>query len=123
VIGDPLDFIAVGATANRTRRPFTDGTGGGGGVGGRRFESTEFQPAPAISERPGGPRSSRQISGKIPNRAIPIFRHSRPCDHRENNRLLPSMRRPKKAKELGLQTSILGTELEGEAKDRAGDLQ
>jgi hydroxypyruvate reductase len=106
VIGDPLDFIASGPTAPDTTS-FKDALS--------TIRKYGVQPPPAILKRlEAGAR------GQIPENpkpGDPIFQH---VDNRiiANNRLLVDSA-SKKAKELGFNTLILGTELEGEAKDVA----
>ncbi len=106
VIGDPLDFIASGPTAPDTTS-FTDALA--------TIQKYGVQPAPAILERlEAGAR------GQIPENpkpGDPVFRH---VDNLiiANNRLLVDAA-SKKAEDLGFNTLILGTELEGEAKDVA----
>src|SRR5215831_9738883 len=106
VIGDPLDFIASGPTAPDTTS-FSDALS--------TIRKYGVQPAPAILKR-----LEDGSHGRIPENPKPpdpIFRH---VDNRiiANNRLLVDSA-SKKAKELGFNTLILGTELEGEAKEAA----
>jgi hydroxypyruvate reductase len=106
VIGDPLDFIASGPTAPDTTS-FEDALS--------TIRKYEVQPAPAILKR-----FDAGMRGQIPENpkpGDPIFRH---VENRiiANNRLLVDSA-SKKAKELGFNTMILGTELEGEAKEAA----
>jgi hydroxypyruvate reductase len=106
VIGDPLDFIASGPTAPDTTS-FNDALS--------TIRKYGVQPAPAILKRlEAGAR------GQIPENPKPgdsVFRH---VDNQiiANNRLLVDAA-SKKARELGFNTLILGTELEGEAKEVA----
>ena len=106
VIGDPLDFIASGPTAPDTTS-FNDALS--------TIRKYGVQPAPAILKR-----LEDGSHGKIPENpkpGDPIFRH---VENRiiANNRLLVESA-SRKAKELGFNTLILGTELEGEAKEAA----
>jgi len=106
VIGDPLDFIASGPTAPDTTS-LNEALA--------TIRKYGVQPAPAILQRlEAGTR------GQIPENpkpGDPIFEH---VENRiiANNRLLVDAA-SKRAKELGFHTLILGTELEGEAKDVA----
>jgi len=106
VIGDPLDFIASGPTAPDTTS-FNDALS--------TIRKYGVQPAPAILKRlEAGARG--QIA-ENPKPGDAVFQH---VDNRiiANNRLLVDSA-TKKAKELGFNTLILGTELEGEAKAAA----
>jgi hydroxypyruvate reductase len=106
VIGDPLDFIASGPTAPDTTS-FSDALS--------TIRKYGVQPAPAILKR-----LEDGVRGQIPENpkpGDPIFRHVENVII-ANNRLLVSSA-SKKAKELGFNTMILGTELEGEAKEAA----
>jgi hydroxypyruvate reductase len=106
VIGDPLDFIASGPTAPDTTS-FDDALS--------TIRKYGVQPAPSILQR-----LEAGVRGQIPENpkpGDPVFRN---VDNRiiANNRLLVDSA-SKKAKELGFNTLILGTELEGEAKNVA----
>jgi len=106
VIGDPLDFIASGPTAPDTTS-FRDALA--------TIRKYGVQPPPAIMKRieagargeiPENPKPGDSIFETVDNRII------------ANNRLLVDAA-SKKARDLGLSTLILGTELEGEAKEVA----
>jgi hydroxypyruvate reductase len=107
VIGDPLDFIASGPTAP---------------------DSTSFSEAVAIIQKygvdvPAAVRARLQMGaeGKIPETpkpGDPVFNHVQNLII-ANNRLLVDAA-SKKASELGFTPLILGTELQGEARDVAG---
>jgi hydroxypyruvate reductase len=106
VIGDPLDFIASGPTAPDTTS-FNDALS--------TIRKYGVQPAPAILKR-----LEDGVRGQVPENpkpGDPIFRHVENLII-ANNRLLVGSA-SKKAKELGFNTMILGTELEGEAKEAA----
>jgi len=106
VIGDPLDFIASGPTAPDTTS-FNEALA--------TIRKYGVQPAPAILGRLEA--GARGEIAENPKPGDSIFRH---VDNLiiANNRLLVEAA-SKKAKELGFHTMILGTELEGEAKDVA----
>jgi glycerate 2-kinase len=106
VIGDPLDFIASGPTAPDTTS-FHDALA--------TIHKYGVQPATAILGRLEA--GSRGQIPENPKPGDPLFRN---VDNRiiANNRLLVDAA-SMKAKELGFNTLILGTELEGEAKDAA----
>jgi glycerate 2-kinase len=106
VIGDPLDFIASGPTAPDTTS-FHDALA--------TMQKYAVQPAAAVLRRLEN--GSRGKIAENPKPGDPLFRN---VDNRiiANNRLLVDAA-SKKAKELGFNTLILGTELEGEAKDAA----
>ena len=106
VIGDPLDFIASGPTAPDTTS-FWDAMS--------TIQKYGVNPPKAILQRlkagtagqiPENPKPGDPIFERVDNLII------------ANNRLLVDAA-SKKAKELGFNTMILGTELEGEAKDVA----
>ena len=104
VIGDPLDFIASGPTAPDT---------------------TSFSDAASIIQKYGlqipeavADRFQEGVRGRIPETpkpGDPIFKHVENCII-ANNRLLIDAA-SEKARELSFNTLILGTEVEGEAKD------
>lgn len=106
VIGDPLDFIASGPTAPDTTS-FNDALA--------TIQKYGVQPPPAIMDRiesgargqiPENPKPGDPIFQSVDNLII------------ANNRLLVDAA-SKRAKELGFSPLILGTELEGEAKEVA----
>jgi len=106
VIGDSLDFIASGPTAPDTTS-FNDALS--------TIQKYGVQPPPGIMSR-----IEAGVRGQIPENpkpGDPIFQN---VDNRiiANNRLLVDAA-SKKAKELGFVPLILGTELEGEAKEAA----
>lgn len=106
VIGDPLDFIASGPTAPDTTS-FWDAMA--------TIQKYGVTPSKAILERlkagavgtiPENPKPGDPVFENVENLII------------ANNRILVDVA-SKKARELGFNTMILGTELEGEAKDVA----
>jgi hydroxypyruvate reductase len=106
VIGDPLDFIASGPTAPDTTT-FADAL--------MTIQKYDIHPSSAILDRltagtlgqiPENPRPDDIVFKSVDNRII------------ANNRLLMDAA-SRKAKQLGFHTFILGTAMDGEAKDAA----
>jgi len=106
VIGDPLDYIASGPTAPDTTS-FGDAMA--------TIQKYGVQPSKAVQQR-----LQAGLHGEIPDNpgpGDPVFQH---VDNLiiANNRLLVDAA-SMKARELGFHTMILGTEIEGEAKEAA----
>ncbi len=104
VIGDALDFIASGPTAPDTTS-FSDALA--------IVQKYGADVPPAILER--FQKGARGLVPETPKPGDPIFKH---VDNHiiANNRLLIDAA-SEKARELNFKTLILGTEVEGEAKD------
>src|SRR5207253_1712236 len=104
VIGDPVDFIASGPTAPDTTS-FSDGLA--------IIQKYGIEVPDAVSER--FQEGARGRIPETPKPGDPVFKHVE--NHIiANNRLLVEAAL-EKARELGFNTLILGTEVEGEAKD------
>lgn len=106
VTGDPLDFIASGPTAPDTTS-FSEALG--------IIQKYGAAVAPAVTER-----LQAGVQGRIPDTpkaGDPLFRNVENLII-ANNRLLVVAAR-KRAEALGFETSILGTEVEGEAREIA----
>ena len=104
VIGDPVDFIASGPTAPDTTS-FSDGLA--------IIQKYGIEVPAAVSER--FQEGARGRIPETPKPGDPVFKHVE--NHIiANNRLLVDAAR-EKARELDFNTLILGTEVEGEAKD------